>query len=158
MALFSKKKEEGSEKQPVEQEAKSVVAKKEAKAEPSMKELYGEENKAVVKKETKDGKKTVVTAKNGQAYRILIKPIITEKGGSLASMSKYVFEVAKNANKIEVAKAIQEVYGIMPEKVNLMRLEGKTKQRGKVVGKRKDWKKAIVTLPKGKNINVYEGV
>lgn len=156
MALFGKKKED----QAVAPKEAVVKAVKQETKKPTMKELYSEEV-AAAKTEVKDIKGKKVVAQSGkydQAYRILVKPMITEKGGDLASMSKYVFVVAKEANKVEIAKAIKEVYGIMPTKVNLMRMEGKYKQRGKTAGKRKDWKKAIITLPKGKTINVYEGV
>jgi large subunit ribosomal protein L23 len=167
MALFSKKKEEekkGTELTAVDMKPisnKSVKKATAKQAEPSMKDLYNGGTgvvKPAVAGKSKQEKESVVYSKYNQAYRVLQKPIITEKGGNLASMGKYVFEVAKDANKVEVAKAIQEVYGIMPVKVNLMRMEGKAKQRGNNKGKRKDWKKAIVSLPKGKTINVYEGV
>ena len=165
MALFSKKKEakqEEPKKAPVKVAQEKKKEKKQTEAKPSMKELYGNAEKTEkIKKITKDehGKKVeVAVSKYNQAYRILIKPLITEKGGSLANLGKYVFEVAKDANKVEIAKAIQEVYGIMPVKVNLLRMAGKRKRRGNITGKRKNWKKAIVTLPKGKTINVYEGV
>ena len=121
-----------------------------------MKDLYSEGAKAP---KAKAGAKTKVSSRrHSQAYRVLVKPIITEKGTGLASIAKYVFAVELSANKIEVAKAIEELYGVSPEKVNIIRMEGKTKVRGRVTGKRKDWKKAVITLPAGKTINVYEGV
>jgi len=104
--------------------------------------------------------KTVKTdgAKRGKAYNVLVKPLITEKAGFLGHENKYVFEVSVDTNKIEVGKAIEEVYGIKPVSVNIMNREGKVVRRGRATGKRKDWKKAIVELPKGKTINIYEGV
>lgn len=127
-----------------------------ASSETSMKDLYSEGAKAP---KAKAGAKTKVSGRrHSQAYRVLVKPIITEKGTGLASIAKYVFAVELSANKIEVAKAIEELYGVSPEKVNIIRMEGKTKVRGRVTGKRKDWKKAVITLPAGKTINVYEGV
>lgn len=92
------------------------------------------------------------------AYRLLIKPLVTEKATNLSAHNQYVFEVEKGANKIEVAKAIESVYGIKPESVNMVNMKGKRVQRGRVAGKRSDWKKAIVTLPKGQTIQIYEGV
>lgn len=132
MAIFDKK---------TEKENKSAKA--------SMKDLYSEKKADAGKKESKNF---------GNAYKILVKPLITEKGTVLNAENKYVFEVASGANKIEVAKAIKEVYGISPEKVNIVRVLGKNTRFGRTLGKRKDWKKAIVTLPKGKEIQVYEGV
>lgn len=124
----------------------------------SMKDLYSA-SAVKVEKVTKDGVKTkIAVRRHSQAYRILVRPIITEKGTGLAALGKYLFEVEYKANKIEIAKAIHELYGIKPVKVNIVRMEGKVKTRGRIVGKRKDWKKAVVTLPAGKTINVYEGV
>jgi len=76
----------------------------------------------------------------------------------LGALNKYVFAVAKNTNKIEVAKAIKEIYGIKPVGVNVIRMSGKKARYGRISGRRKDWKKAIITLPKGETIKVYEGV
>jgi len=123
--------------------------------EKSMKDLYGsasEPKKAEAKKADEKSKRS------GNAYRILVKPLITEKASILGAENKYFFEVAIRANKIEVAKAIEEVYGIKPIKVNVVSMIGKHTRYGRVFGKRKDWKKAIVTLPKGQSIKVYEGV
>src|SRR3990167_3454723 len=65
---------------------------------------------------------------------------------------------ARGANKIEVAKAIKEIYGIKPIGVNIMNRLGKKARYGRVSGRRKDWKKAIITLPKGETMKIYEGV
>lgn len=89
---------------------------------------------------------------------VLVRPIVTEKSAILASKNSYVFAVAKSANKIEVAGAIRKMYGLSPESVNIQNVRGKYVRRGKVDGHRKAWKKAIVTLPKGKTLNIYEGV
>lgn len=124
----------------------------------SMKDLYGSTavKKTIVEKEGKTVSKTIV--KRGFAYRILVKPLVTEKASRLGVENKYVFAVALDANKIEIAKAINEVYGIKPVAVNIINLTGKNVRYGRMKGKRKDWKKAIVELPKGKTIKVYEGV
>lgn len=140
MSLFKKK----ADKQP------KKVADKSDK-EKTTKEMYKETEK-------KSQKKGSTIDLNSRAYRVLIKPIVTEKASDLGVNDKYVFMVDRSANKIEVAKAITKVYGIKPEKVNLLNFKGKKVRRGRTEGKRKDWKKAVVTLPKGKTINVYEGV
>jgi large subunit ribosomal protein L23 len=131
--------------------AKKPVTKKEEK---SMKDLYSTPAASVAKttSKAKEGTKSV------SAYRVLVKPMITEKAADLGTKNKYVFMVSMDANKIEVAKAINSVYGVKVEKVNLIRQEGKTIVRGRVKGKRKDFKKAIVTLAKGNTISIYEGV
>ncbi|MCX6795722.1 MAG: 50S ribosomal protein L23 [Candidatus Falkowbacteria bacterium] len=96
--------------------------------------------------------------KSSSAYRVLVKPMITEKAAHLGTENKYVFMVSLDSNKIEVAKAVAAVYGVKVDKVNLIRCEGKTVVRGRIKGKRKDFKKAIVTLAKGNSISIYEGV
>lgn len=125
--------------------------KKEEVAPESMQDLYAAENKAAKKV---SAKKKV----NGQAYRVLVKPMITEKAANLNSINQYVFMVNTSANKISVAKAIEEVYGVKPTSVNVIKMEGKKVNRGRITGKRKDFKKAIVTLKKGESISIYEGV
>ncbi|MDD4900501.1 MAG: 50S ribosomal protein L23 [Patescibacteria group bacterium] len=94
----------------------------------------------------------------GNAYRILAKPLVTEKVSNLGVLNKYVFAVALDANKIEIAKAVKEIYGIKPIGVNVINKIGKKARYGRTSGKRKDWKKAIVTLPEGQTIKIYEGV
>lgn len=153
MGIFTKKnevKKQGEEKTVAKAPAKKTVKKD------SMKDLYTG-TKSVAKKTTAD-KKGKKDKEAGSAYRVLVKPLITEKAADLASQDKYVFEVEKSTNKIEVAKAINEVYGVEPVAVNIVTMKGKLKRQGRYFGKRKDWKKAIITLPKGKTINIYEGV
>ena len=125
--------------------------KKEEIASESMQDLYAVENKA-------DKKVSAKKKVNGQAYRVLVKPMITEKAANLNSINQYVFMVNTSANKISVAKAIEEVYGVKPTSVNVIKMEGKKVNRGRITGKRKDFKKAIVTLKKGESISIYEGV
>ena len=76
------------------------------------------------------------------------------KRGGNSSLSDNLLD----SNKIEIAKAVEEIYGIKPTAVNVIKTDGKKVRRGKYTGTRKDWKKAMVTLPKGKTINIYEGV
>jgi len=102
--------------------------------------------------------KKIKKEETGEAYRILIKPLITEKGANLSSENKYVFEVAPEANKIEIKKAIKNVYGIEPININIINIPGKEVRFGRTKGRTKDRKKAIVTLKKGEKIEVYEGV
>jgi len=149
MALFNRKrkKKEEEKKEP----AKIEPAKKAAPV--SMKDLYGEAPAAGETTKTKIQKGVA-----SRAYRILIKPLVTEKASVLGTENKYAFAVAIDANKIEIAKAVKEIYGIKPTAVNVIRMDGKLTRTGRSKGQRKDWKKAIVTLPQGKAIQVYEGV
>jgi large subunit ribosomal protein L23 len=111
-------------------------------------------------KTSKTASKATKTKKQvtGNAYKVLVRPIISEKAASSESNGVYTFVVAINANKIEIKKAIKQVYGIMPKKVRVMNMEGKRKRFGRRFGRRNDWKKAIITLPKGQSINIHEGV
>jgi len=161
MGLFGKKKKQETNDS-AEKKADEVKAGKEAKpASPkgtSMKDLYQGKAKPVKTDKAKVEKETKKKKGSGRAYRILIKPLITEKAAILNTESKYVFSVAINANKIEIADAVEEVYGIKPIAVNIIKVNGKKVRYGRTFGQRKDWKKAIVALPKGKSINIYEGV
>lgn len=125
-----------------------------------------EKQKVGGKKTVKEEKiKTAISVKkdkikkiSGNAHRVLVKPLITEKITDLGVFNKYGFAVAKNANKIEVKKAIKEVYGVEPISVNMINVIGKKVRSGRVSGKKKDWRKAIITLKKGEKIEVYQGV
>ena len=84
-----------------------------------------------------------------EARDIIIRPLITEKSTTLMAEGKYVFEVAKAANKIEIAKAISQIFNVKVASVNTVNVEGKVKRMGRSIGKRSDYKKAIVKLAAG---------
>ncbi|MFH1192305.1 MAG: 50S ribosomal protein L23 [bacterium] len=93
---------------------------------------------------------------NLKISKFLIRPLMTEKVTNLAKNNMYVFEVVKEANKIEVKKAIKDLYGVLATDVNIINIKGKKVGRmRKVRGKRKNRKKAIIKLKKGDSINVY---
>ena len=92
------------------------------------------------------------------AYRVLRRPLISEKGSILAEDGTYLFVVDKRANKKEIAQAVHSVYGIKPEKVRTINVSGKRRQSGNIKGRTMDWKKAVVVLPKGQKIDLYEGI
>ena len=93
------------------------------------------------------------------SYEIIKKPIITENSMDQMAERKYTFEVAKEANKIEIKKAIEEVFGVKVEKVTTMRVLGKVKRMGANSGKRPDWKKAVVKLTENsKTIEFFDGM
>ena len=79
-------------------------------------------------------------------FDIIIRPIITEQSMLEMEENKYTFEVAKTSNKSEIKKAIEAIFSVKVAKVNTMNMRGKVKRQGMNVGKRPDWKKAIVTL------------
>ena len=91
-----------------------------------------------------------------EARDIIIRPLITEKSTTLMAEGKYVFEVAKAANKIEIAKAISQIFKVKVASVNTINVEGKVKRMGRSVGKRSDYKKAIVKLAAGETIEFFE--
>ena len=90
------------------------------------------------------------------AHEILIRPLITEKSSRLMEEGKYTFIVAKDANKIEIGKAVAEIFKVKVEKVNTMNVHGKMKRMGRTSGKRPDYKKAIVKLAPGEAIEFYK--
>jgi large subunit ribosomal protein L23 len=91
------------------------------------------------------------------ARDIIIRPIITEKSMRQNSEdNKITFEVAKDANKTAVAQAIQEIYNIKPEKVNIVNVRPKTKRMGRYVGKTSAVRKAVVKLPEGQDITLFD--
>ena len=91
------------------------------------------------------------------ARDIIIRPIITEKSMRQSGEdNKITFEVAKDANKTAVAQAVQEIYNIKPEKVNIVNVRPKTKRMGRYVGKTNAVRKAIVKLPEGQDISLFD--
>ena len=91
------------------------------------------------------------------ARDILVRPLITERTTQLMAEGKYVFVVAKAANKIEIAKAVSEIFKVKVAKVNTVNVTGKKKRMGRTQGKRPDYKKAIVKLAPGETIEFFEG-
>ncbi len=93
------------------------------------------------------------------AHEIIIRPLITEKTSIQKELFNQVtFEVDRRANRIEVKRAIETIFKVRVAGVKTMQVTGKTKQRGRITGKRRDWKKAIVTLLPGERIDFFEGV
>lgn len=97
------------------------------------------------------------------SYDLLRRPIITEKSMAPCydrqgnEIKKYTFEVPQSANKIEIKKAVEEVFGVQVAKVNTMNVTGKLKRMGRNEGRRPSWKKAIVTLAAGsKTIEFFD--
>ena len=92
-------------------------------------------------------------------YDIIKSPLITEKTTIQKEDSNQVsFKVSRKANRVEIKRAIENIFNVKVAGVRTMQVKGKTKQRGRIIGKRKDWKKAIVTLMQGERIDFFEGV
>ena len=93
------------------------------------------------------------------ARDIILAPVITEKAVGMLSEKKYTFRVADKANKIEIAKAVEEIFGVQVAKVNTISMKGRLRRMGRNEGYTSDWKKAIVTLkPDSKTIEFFDGM
>ncbi len=113
----------------------------------------------------KSAEKTVTTSvakkavkPEGIAYKILIRPLVTEKSAVMESYNKYSFIVSRGATKDQVKQAVAEAYGVRPTTVNMINVDGKNVRFGRGYGRRSDYKKAIITLASGQTIAIHEGV
>ena len=93
-----------------------------------------------------------------KSYKIIHKPIVTEKATKLSEFNKVVFEVASKSNKNEIKGAIEKIFSVKIKAVNIINTNGKVKRFKGVVGKRNDIKKAIITLVEGNTIDISAGV
>lgn len=90
---------------------------------------------------------------------VLIRPLITEQSSILqAEQNKYTFEVHRDATKIDIRNAVEEMFDVSVKSVRTMNCLGKERRVGRSTGRRRDWKKAIVTLDEGEMIDMYGGV
>ncbi len=133
---------------------KKPVAAKKATPE---KKTDKKETKAAASKKKEAPKKLTRSVRRrdtSDVYSVLVSPIVTEKAERLQATGKYMFNVSRSANKVEVARAIKEVYGVTPVAVNIIVRKGKAVRFGKFQGRRKTEKKAIVTLKKDEILTV----
>ncbi len=92
-------------------------------------------------------------------HDVIVRPLLTEKSTQqMDALNAYSFVVSKDANKIEIAGAIEKQFGVRVKDVRTMRYAGKDRRVGKYVGRRASWKKAVVTLQDGDTIEIFEGV
>ena len=93
------------------------------------------------------------------ARSVVRRALITEKGTALRELrNQYHFEVARDANKIEIKRAIETIFAVKVGEVRTLQMRGKVKRQGRYVGKRSDWKKAIVTLQPDQKIELFEQI
>jgi len=93
------------------------------------------------------------------SHDLIKRPLITEKTNiQKESYNQISFEIDRNANRVEVKKAIENIFNVKVASVRTLQVKGKIKRRGRILGKRKDWKKAIVKLMPGERIDFFEGV
>ncbi len=94
-----------------------------------------------------------------EMYQIIKRPLITEKSTLAREESgKYMFEVDRRANKIEIGQAVEKLFKVKVLDVRVMNVQGKSKRVGKNIGRTQDWKKAIVKLVPGNKIEIFDGV
>ena len=93
-----------------------------------------------------------------KSYKIILKPIVTEKATKLSEYNKVVFEVAYKSNKNEIKGAVEKLFSVKVKSVNIINIKGKVKRFKGVLGKRNDIKKAIITLEEGNTIDISAGV
>ena len=92
-------------------------------------------------------------------YDVIIKPVVTEASMDMLAEKKYTFKVATDANKIEIKKAVEEIFGVKVEKVTTMNFDGKLKRMGRFEGRRAAYKKAVVKLTAdSKTIEFFESM
>jgi len=90
---------------------------------------------------------------------IIKRPLITEKTSiQKEDHNQVTFEVDRRANRVEIKRAVENIFKVNVASVKTIQVKGKTKQRGRVLGKRRDWKKAVVRLMPGERIDFFEGV
>jgi large subunit ribosomal protein L23 len=92
-------------------------------------------------------------------YDVIVRPLVTEKSTDQHErLSAYSFVVARDANKVEIAKAIEELFDVKVRDVRTMQYRGKERRLGRYLGRRAAWKKAVVKLREGDSIEIFEGV
>jgi large subunit ribosomal protein L23 len=92
-------------------------------------------------------------------YEIIKKPLITEKSTiQKEAQNQLTFEVDRKANKVEIGRAVEKVFNVKVVHVRTMRMQGKVKRFGRTIGRRRHWKKAMVTLARGEHVEFFEGV
>jgi len=91
-------------------------------------------------------------------YDVIKRPVITEKTNiQKEDANQITFEVDRKANRVEIRRAVERIFNVRVAGVRTMQIKGKVKQRGRIVGRRRNWKKAIVTLMPGERIDFFEG-
>ncbi len=92
-------------------------------------------------------------------YDVIIRPLNTEKTNiQNETFNQVSFEVRRDSNRFQIKESVEEIFKVKVEKVNTIQVKGKVKQRGRIIGKKRNWKKAIVKLMPGERIDFFEGV
>jgi len=88
---------------------------------------------------------------------VLIRPVVSEKSYEQITQNQYTFQVHKNAHKTQIRQAVEELFDVKVERVNVVKVQAKPKRRGLIRGTKPGWKKAVVQLRKGDSIEIFEG-
>jgi large subunit ribosomal protein L23 len=144
-ALFGKK----EDKNPKKSEKENVLNMAKDPADKTDADKTDKDSKSGAKNKTAT---EILKENTGDAYRILVRPLVSEKSYKSTTAGKYVFVVHKQANKIQVRNAVEKVYDVKVIRVNILNNPGKARVFGRAKGRTSDWKKAIVTLKKGQII------
>ena len=89
--------------------------------------------------------------------QILLRPVVSEKSYHQIAENRYTFQVHKNAHKTQIRQAVEELFDVKVERVNVVKVQAKPKRRGMIKGSKPGWKKAIVELKAGDKIEIFEG-
>jgi large subunit ribosomal protein L23 len=89
--------------------------------------------------------------------QVLLAPVVSEKSYELLEQRKYAFRVHPDAHKTQVRQAVEELFGVRVQAVNMLKVQAKPKRRGMIKGTKPGWKKAIVQLREGETIEIFEG-
>lgn len=131
---------------------------KDAVVEDVKKEAPKKATKTTVKKVEKKEVATQTSGKTSRAHAVLKFPHVSEKAALRETKHQYTFVVNVDADKTSIKDAVESIYGVRPKHVRTMNMDGKEVRFGTKFGRRAAWKKAVVILPKGKTINIHEGV
>lgn len=153
-----KKKKQTEEKASVAKQVVKDDAVKNVKAEKVNKDDKSSKGKKAVAKKTEKKEKSAIRIVSKKSMQTLLEPVVSEKTAHLSDAGVVVFRVANGVNRIEVRDAFKELYNVTPIKVNMINVRGHQMRFGRVRGRTKNYRKALITLPKGTTIDIFEGV
>ena len=143
-------------KKPELEKTKSQVKVDKEEGEKTLRQAQGKEKEEI--KKTAPAEKVKKNIVNSNAHNVLRHPLVSEKAAVAETNNVYTFVVNRKASKDAVRQAIKDVYGVSPTRVRMINMEGKKARHGRSLGRRGDWRKAMITLPAGRAISVHEGV
>lgn len=155
MSIFTRKNQKTTKAQTAEAEVQVEASEKKPKAVRKTAVSKTKAVKSTAKSETTTAPVVKVLA---GVSRTLLAPLVTEKSAHLADQGVYAFLVPIQANRVTVGQAFREMYKITPVKINIIRVHGKEHRFGQVTSRQSDWKKALISVPKGTRIDIFEKI